>query len=94
MNIPSHYYTYPLTGSPTYTALRCAGEVSLRQDERDYEKWALELKVKFRDEEELQILDRHRQSGGVSRIYLDEGVGKAFVKAGTKRRMLTLEFAA
>lgn len=40
-----------------------AGEVSLYEDE-DYDKYAIQIRVKFRDAEELQVLTGTRQSGG------------------------------
>lgn len=42
----------------------CAGEIRISQDE-DYEKWAIDILVKFRDSEKLQLLTGQRQSGGV-----------------------------
>jgi hypothetical protein len=42
----------------------CAGEIKIREDE-DYDKWALDILVKFRDTERLQLLTGQRQSGGV-----------------------------
>jgi chromosome segregation ATPase len=30
----------------------------------DFEKWAIQIKVKFRDTEDMQILNGQRQSGG------------------------------
>lgn len=58
-----------------FTRIRCAGEVSVykagpagpeyapdRDD--DFANWSIMLKVKFREEEELSVLDSHRQSGG------------------------------
>lgn len=42
----------------------CAGEVHIKEND-DYEKWAIEIYVKFRDKEELQLLTAQRQSGGV-----------------------------
>lgn len=41
------------------------GQVRLRRTPK-YEDWALEILVKFRDNEELQVLSHRRQSGGVS----------------------------
>ncbi|KAI8088924.1 uncharacterized protein BX664DRAFT_123673 [Halteromyces radiatus] len=41
----------------------CAGEVGIAQDE-DYSKWGIEIRVKFRDNEKLQLLTGQRQSGG------------------------------
>ncbi|WFD26275.1 Structural maintenance of chromosomes protein 5 [Malassezia nana] len=43
--------------------LGCAGEVRLSRDD-DYEKWGIEILVKFRDTERLQPLTGQRQSGG------------------------------
>jgi len=40
------------------------GECSIAENE-DYEKWALEIRVKFRESENLFVLTRQRQSGGV-----------------------------
>lgn len=47
----------------------CAGEIRINENE-DYEKWAIDILVKFRDSEKLQLLTAHRQSGGVSNSYL------------------------
>lgn len=49
--------------SRAFAAVGNAGEVSILRDD-DYEKWGIAIKVKFRDEEELQQLDAQRQSGG------------------------------
>lgn len=43
----------------------CAGEIRIREHE-DYEQWAIDILVKFRDAEPLQLLTGQRQSGGVS----------------------------
>lgn len=56
-----------------FNKIKCAGEVSVfkagpendtsgRDD--DFENWSIMLKVKFREHEELSVLDSHRQSGG------------------------------
>lgn len=42
----------------------CAGEIRIREDD-DFEQWAIEIYVKFRDTEKLQLLTGQRQSGGV-----------------------------
>ncbi|XP_065886414.1 structural maintenance of chromosomes protein 5-like [Dysidea avara] len=43
----------------------CAGEVSLLEDkDNDFSKYGIAIKVKFRSEEDLQVLTTHRQSGG------------------------------
>ncbi|KAJ4386702.1 Structural maintenance of chromosomes protein 5 [Gnomoniopsis smithogilvyi] len=49
--------------SYNFEQINCAGEVGVHKDE-DFEKWAIEIKVKFRENETLQVLDQHRQSGG------------------------------
>ncbi|KAI8074862.1 hypothetical protein BC940DRAFT_362946 [Gongronella butleri] len=41
----------------------CAGEVGISKDE-DYDNWGIEIRVKFRDHEKLQVLTGQRQSGG------------------------------
>ncbi|CDH54512.1 p-loop containing nucleoside triphosphatehydrolase protein [Lichtheimia corymbifera JMRC:FSU:9682] len=41
----------------------CAGEVCVHQEE-DFDKWGIEIRVKFRDNEKLQLLTGQRQSGG------------------------------
>ncbi|POS87700.1 hypothetical protein EPUL_000457, partial [Erysiphe pulchra] len=49
--------------SYNFEQIGCAGEVSIHKDD-DFENWAIQIKVKFRENETLQILDQHRQSGG------------------------------
>jgi len=49
--------------SHNFEQIGCAGEVSVHKDE-DFDLWSIEIKVKFRENETLQILDAHRQSGG------------------------------
>lgn len=46
-----------------FEQIGCAGEVGVHKDE-NFDQWAIEIKVKFRENETLQILDQHRQSGG------------------------------
>ena len=46
------------------TGIGCVGEVRLSRDD-DYEKWGIDILVKFRDTEQLQLLTGQRQSGGV-----------------------------
>lgn len=56
--------------------ISCAGEIRISEHE-DYEKWAIDILVKFRDSEKLQLLTAHRQSGGVrsfSPIYRTPGL--------------------
>ena len=47
-----------------FPGIDCAGEVRVAQHD-DFDKWAIEIYVKFRDEERLQLLTSERQSGGV-----------------------------
>ncbi|KAG4431752.1 hypothetical protein IFR05_012767 [Cadophora sp. M221] len=49
--------------SHNFEQIGCAGEVSIHKDD-DFDLWAIQIKVKFRENEDLQILDSHRQSGG------------------------------
>ncbi|KAH9939337.1 P-loop containing nucleoside triphosphate hydrolase protein [Epithele typhae] len=49
--------------SGAFDRIGCAGEIRIREDE-DYEKWAIDIMVKFRDSEKLQLLTGERQSGG------------------------------
>jgi len=46
-----------------FEQIGCAGEVGVHKDD-DFDLWAIEIKVKFRENETLQLLDQHRQSGG------------------------------
>jgi chromosome segregation ATPase len=41
-----------------------SGEVALVEDKEDYDKWEIQIRVKFRDKEELTTLSSVRQSGG------------------------------
>ena len=50
--------------SASFDRMGCAGEVRLSRDP-DYEKWGIDILVKFRDTEQLQLLTGQRQSGGV-----------------------------
>ncbi|KAF7317180.1 Purine nucleoside phosphorylase [Mycena chlorophos] len=49
--------------SAAFDRIGCAGEIRIREDEA-YELWAIDILVKFRDTEKLQLLTAHRQSGG------------------------------
>ncbi|CDO77206.1 hypothetical protein BN946_scf184747.g19 [Trametes cinnabarina] len=49
--------------SAAFDRIGCAGEIRIREEE-DYEKWAIDIMVKFRDDEKLQLLTGERQSGG------------------------------
>ena len=42
----------------------CLGEVVMAKDD-NYAKWAVKIRVAFRDTESLEDLESHRQSGGV-----------------------------
>ncbi|KAF9076995.1 P-loop containing nucleoside triphosphate hydrolase protein [Rhodocollybia butyracea] len=49
--------------SAAFDRIGCAGEIRISENE-DYDKWAIDILVKFRDEEKLQLLTGQRQSGG------------------------------
>ena len=42
----------------------CAGQVSVGKPGRDFDEWAVNIAVKFRENEGFSQLDDHRQSGG------------------------------
>ncbi|KAM0521179.1 hypothetical protein ACHAPE_002653 [Trichoderma viride] len=46
-----------------FEQISCAGEVRVNRPE-DFDQWALDIMVKFRENESLQQLNAHRQSGG------------------------------
>ncbi|PJF17084.1 Smc5 DNA repair [Paramicrosporidium saccamoebae] len=50
--------------SAFFTQMHCAGQVRLAATGSDYDKYSLEILVKFRDNESLQVLSAQRQSGG------------------------------
>lgn len=50
-----------------FERMRCAGEVRLAR-EGTYDRWGIDIYVKFRDTEQLQLLTGQRQSGGVRRV--------------------------
>ncbi|KAF2753511.1 P-loop containing nucleoside triphosphate hydrolase protein [Pseudovirgaria hyperparasitica] len=49
--------------SKNFEAIGCAGEVLVHKDD-DFDKWAIQIMVRFRDNEPLCALDARRQSGG------------------------------
>ncbi|KAG0216880.1 Structural maintenance of chromosomes protein 5 [Mortierella sp. NVP41] len=49
--------------STSFQKIGCAGEIKLGEHE-DYDKWSIDILVKFRDSEKLQKLTGQRQSGG------------------------------
>ncbi|KAI6034873.1 hypothetical protein F5J12DRAFT_2067 [Pisolithus orientalis] len=49
--------------STAFDRIGCAGEISISPHD-DYEKWAIDILVKFRDKEKLTLLTGQRQSGG------------------------------
>ncbi|KAI9778036.1 MAG: Structural maintenance of chromosomes protein 5 [Geoglossum umbratile] len=49
--------------SESFEQIGCAGEVGIHKDE-DFDQWSIQIQVKFREYEQLSILDSHRQSGG------------------------------
>ena len=54
-------------GNDQQTGIGCAGEIRINENE-DYEKWAIDILIKFRSSEKLQLLTAHRQSGGVRHL--------------------------
>lgn len=49
--------------SAAFDRIGCAGEIRISEND-DYDKWAIDILVKFRDDEKLQLLTGQRQSGG------------------------------
>ncbi|KAG2201411.1 hypothetical protein INT47_001460 [Mucor saturninus] len=49
--------------SEAFERIRCSGEVAVDKHE-DFDKWGINIWVKFRDTEKLQLLTGQRQSGG------------------------------
>ncbi|KIP10370.1 hypothetical protein PHLGIDRAFT_101267 [Phlebiopsis gigantea 11061_1 CR5-6] len=49
--------------SAAFDRIGCAGEIKIAEHD-DYDKWAIDILVKFRDDEKLQLLTAERQSGG------------------------------
>ncbi|KAF2237859.1 putative ABC/SMC5 protein [Viridothelium virens] len=47
----------------SFEKIGCAGQVGVHKDE-DFENWAVQIMVRFRENETLTQLDSHRQSGG------------------------------
>ena len=58
--------TAQLSGSYSdfFAHLNCAGQVSLREHEHDFAQFGIEIRVKFRQADDLQLLTAHHQSGG------------------------------
>lgn len=50
--------------SEAFDGIGCAGEIRVTPHD-DFDKWAIDILVKFRDDEKLQLLTGQRQSGGV-----------------------------
>jgi chromosome segregation ATPase len=50
--------------SDFFALMGCAGQVRFAPKDRDYSDYALEILVKFRDIDSLQVLSAQRQSGG------------------------------
>ncbi|KAH8730592.1 hypothetical protein GQ44DRAFT_768351 [Phaeosphaeriaceae sp. PMI808] len=44
--------------------IQCAGQVEVYKDEEDFDKWSIQISVRFRESESLSVLNSHRQSGG------------------------------
>ncbi|KIK95336.1 hypothetical protein PAXRUDRAFT_25548 [Paxillus rubicundulus Ve08.2h10] len=49
--------------SSAFDRIGCAGEIRISPHD-DFDKWAIDILVKFRDKEKLQLLTGQRQSGG------------------------------
>ncbi|KAH9865204.1 hypothetical protein IAQ61_009151 [Plenodomus lingam] len=47
-----------------FEQIGCAGQVDVDKDEEDFNKWGIQISVRFRDGESLAVLNSHRQSGG------------------------------
>ncbi|EAT84890.1 chromosome structural maintenance protein 5 [Parastagonospora nodorum] len=47
-----------------FEQIGCAGEVQVYKDEEDFDKWSIQISVRFREGETLSVLNAHRQSGG------------------------------
>ncbi|KAH7075580.1 P-loop containing nucleoside triphosphate hydrolase protein [Paraphoma chrysanthemicola] len=47
-----------------FEQIGCAGEVAVYKDEEDFDKWSIQISVRFREGETLAVLNAHRQSGG------------------------------
>lgn len=56
----------PSSAADTTAGIGCSGEVRI-SEHADYDLWGIDILVKFRDTEALQLLTGQRQSGGVSR---------------------------
>ncbi|XP_031476493.1 structural maintenance of chromosomes protein 5 [Nymphaea colorata] len=52
------------TFSCNFQEMAVAGEVSLDEHDKDFDKYGILIKVKFRQTGELQVLSAHHQSGG------------------------------
>ncbi|KIO22019.1 hypothetical protein M407DRAFT_28434 [Tulasnella calospora MUT 4182] len=50
--------------SNSFDAIGCAGEVRIGNQDGPYDKWKIEIWVKFRSDTPLCVLTPHRQSGG------------------------------
>ncbi|KAF2655795.1 P-loop containing nucleoside triphosphate hydrolase protein [Lophiostoma macrostomum CBS 122681] len=49
--------------SHNFAQINCAGQVSVLKDE-NFENWSIQIEVKFREHEQLSVLNSQRQSGG------------------------------
>ncbi|KAF2083526.1 putative ABC/SMC5 protein [Saccharata proteae CBS 121410] len=49
--------------SYNFEKIGCAGQVGIYKAD-DFDQWAIQIQVKFREQEQLSLLDSHRQSGG------------------------------
>lgn len=69
----------------------CAGEIQIAPHDEDYAQWAIDILVKFRDHEKLQLLTGQRQSGGVRRYLVH--VTNAKTLTTTDRNVLSPRFS-
>ncbi|KAJ4991101.1 SMC N terminal domain-containing protein [Stagonosporopsis vannaccii] len=50
--------------SHNFAQIGCAGEVIVYKDNDDFNAWSIQIMVRFREGENLSVLDERRQSGG------------------------------
>ncbi|KAF1916999.1 hypothetical protein BDU57DRAFT_475905 [Ampelomyces quisqualis] len=47
-----------------FEQIGCAGEVEVYKDEDDFDRWSIQISVRFREGETMAVLNSYRQSGG------------------------------
>ncbi|THZ29318.1 structural maintenance of chromosomes 5 smc5 [Aureobasidium pullulans] len=50
--------------SENFEKINCAGQVAVYKEDDDFNKWAIQIQQHNRENEQLSVLDSHRQSGG------------------------------